>query len=354
MRSVLHSLLGIGLCLAAVGCSDGPSAPPSQGGAGANPGGAGGAAPGGKVLRIAVIPKGTTHDFWKSVHAGALDAAQEATGVQVIWNGPDNEKDKEQQIKIVDTFVNDKVDGICIAPIDRDALIEPIRRAKEAGIPVVVFDSGLSDTSHIVSYVATDNYHYLQYSPPNFIGQHVSRFTLVDGKLDPASEKLLLKYEEQRRECCHHAGSLQFGPRGELFIATGDNTNPFDDSQSYAPIDERPGREPWDAQKSSSNTNSYNGKILRIRPTPEGGYEIPEGNLFPADGSQGRPEIYVMGCRNPWRISVDPVTGHLYWGDVGPDAQAEGPRGPRGYDEVNQARKAGNFGWPYFVANNQA
>jgi len=157
MRSVLHSLLGIGLCLAAVGCSGNPAAPPSQGGAGAGPGAAG-AGGRGKTLRIAVIPKGTIHDFWKSVHAGALDAAQETPGVQVIWNGPDNEKDKEQQIKIVDTFVNDKVDGICIAPIDRDALIEPIRRAKEAGIPVVVFDSGLSDTSHIVSYVATDNY----------------------------------------------------------------------------------------------------------------------------------------------------------------------------------------------------
>ena len=157
MRSVLHSLLGIGLCLAAVGCSEGPATPPSQGGAGAGQGPTGGAG-GGKTLRIAVIPKGTTHDFWKSVHAGALDAAQETPGVQVIWNGPDNEKDKEQQIKIVDTFVNDKVDGICIAPIDRDALIEPIRRAKQAGIPVVVFDSGLSDTSDIVSYVATDNY----------------------------------------------------------------------------------------------------------------------------------------------------------------------------------------------------
>ncbi|MFN8857873.1 MAG: PQQ-dependent sugar dehydrogenase [Planctomycetaceae bacterium] len=195
---------------------------------------------------------------------------------------------------------------------------------------------------------------YLQYSPPDFPGQHISRFTLVDGQLDLASEKLLLKYEEQRRECCHHAGSMQFGPNGDLFIGTGDNTNPFNDSQSYAPIDERPGREPWDAQKSSANTNSYNGKILRIRPTPEGGYEIPEGNLFPRDGSQGRPEIYVMGCRNPWRINVDQATGYLYWGDVGPDAQGEGPRGPRGYDEVNQARQAGNFGWPYFIANNQA
>ncbi|HEY0985160.1 PQQ-dependent sugar dehydrogenase [Schlesneria sp.] len=194
---------------------------------------------------------------------------------------------------------------------------------------------------------------YLQYSPPDFPGQHISRFTLQDGRLDLASEKVLLRYEEQRKECCHHAGSLHFGPRGELFIATGDNTHPHGDSQGFAPLDERPDRSPYDAQKSSSNTESYNGKILRIRPTPEGGYEIPEGNLFPADGSGGRPEIYVMGCRNPWRISVDSETGFLYWGDVGPDAGSDGPRGPKGYDEINQARRAGNFGWPYFIANNQ-
>lgn len=195
---------------------------------------------------------------------------------------------------------------------------------------------------------------YLQYSPPTFSGQHISRFTVQDGKLDLQSEKLLLKYEEQRKECCHHAGSMQFGPRGELFIACGDNTHPHGDSQGYAPIDERADKAPWDAQKSSSNTNSYNGKILRIKPTPEGTYEMPEGNLFPRDGSKGRPEIYVMGCRNPWRMSVDSATGYVYWGDVGPDANADAARGPRGYDEVNQARNAGNFGWPYFIANNQA
>ena len=199
---------------------------------------------------------------------------------------------------------------------------------------------------------AENHWIYFQYSPPDFPGQHISRFTLVDGLLDLASEKILMKYEEQRKECCHHAGSLQFGPRGELFIACGDNTHPHGDSQGYAPLDERPDRAPWDAQKSSSNTNSYNGKILRIKPTPAGGYEIPDGNLFPRDGSKGRPEIYVMGCRNPWRMSVDQQTGFVYWGEVGPDAGSEGPRGPRGYDEVNQARQAGNFGWPYFIANN--
>ncbi|MDC0317588.1 PQQ-dependent sugar dehydrogenase [bacterium] len=193
---------------------------------------------------------------------------------------------------------------------------------------------------------------YLQYSPPDFIGQHVSRFKIRDRKLDMASEKVLFKYKEQRLQCCHHAGSLEFGPDGCLFIGTGDNTNPFNDSQGYAPIDQRKEREPWDAQRTSGNTRNYNGKILRIRPEEDGRYSIPEGNLFPADGSVGHPEIYVMGCRNPWRINVDQKTGYLYWGDVGPDAGSDGPRGPRGYDEVNQARVAGNFGWPYFIGDN--
>ncbi|MCA9063705.1 MAG: PQQ-dependent sugar dehydrogenase [Planctomycetaceae bacterium] len=194
---------------------------------------------------------------------------------------------------------------------------------------------------------------YLQYSPPEFSGQHISRFTLKDGVLDLSSEKLLFRYEEQRKECCHHAGALEFGPDGLLYIATGDNTHPHGDSQGYAPLDERPDKAPWDAQKSSANSRSGNGKILRIRPLPDGTCEIPDGNLFPKDGSKGMPEIYAMGCRNPWRMTVDQETGFVYWGEVGPDAGADGPRGPRGYDEINQARAAGNFGWPYFIANNR-
>jgi cytochrome c len=200
---------------------------------------------------------------------------------------------------------------------------------------------------------ATTGWVYLQYSPPDFQGQRVSRFTIRDGRLDPASEKVLLAYEEQRKECCHHAGSLAFGPGGDLFIATGDNTHPHGDSAGYAPLDERPDRAPWDAQKSSANTRSHNGKILRIHPEPDGTASIPAGNLFPADGSAGLPEIYCMGCRNPWRMSVDGRTGTVYWGDVGPDANADGPRGSRGYDEINQARAPGNFGWPYFIGDNR-
>lgn len=193
---------------------------------------------------------------------------------------------------------------------------------------------------------------YLLYSPTNFIGQRLSRFAMVGDRLDLGSEKEVLRFAEQRRECCHHAGSVRFAPDGCLLISTGDNTNPFGDSESYGPMDERPGREPWDAQRTAGNTESKNGKILRIRPTAEGGYSIPEGNLFPRDGSRGCPEIYIMGCRNPWRMSVDEQTGFVYWGEVGPDAYDDGPRGSKGYDEINQARRAGNFGWPYFVGNN--
>ena len=201
---------------------------------------------------------------------------------------------------------------------------------------------------------AANHWVYLQYSPPDFSGQRISRFDFRDNQIDLASEKRLFSYEEQRRECCHHAGSIEFGPDGNLYIGTGDNTNPFNDSEGFAPLDERPDRQPWDAQRSAANTKSYNGKVLRIHPEQDGTYSIPDGNLFPKDGSVGHPEIFVMGCRNPWRTSVDQKTGILYWGDVGPDAGQHGKRGSRGYDEINQAPTAGNYGWPSFIGNNSA
>ena len=183
--------------------------------------------------------------------------------------------------------------------------------------------------------------------------QIISAFTMdVDySSIDGKSEQILLTIPTQRLECCHAAGSLEFGPDQLLYIAVGDNTNPHA-SDGYAPIDDRRGRAPWDARKSSANTDDLRGKILRIKVEKEG-YSIPEGNLFPHDGSGGRPEIYIMGCRNPYRMAFDDHRGFLYWGDVGPDAnESDSNRGPRGYDEVNQARVAGNYGWPLFVGNN--
>jgi len=194
---------------------------------------------------------------------------------------------------------------------------------------------------------------YLYHSPVDTSVNRLSRFTFDGKRLDPGSEAVLLDVRTQRDTCCHAGGSLTFGPDGNLFLSTGDNVNPFE-ADRYAPIDERPGRAPYDAQGTSANSQDLRGKILRIRPEADGTYSIPEGNLF-EDPAEGRPEIYTMGHRNPFRISVDSRTGYLYWGDIGPDApEPDSIRGPRGYDEVNQARSAGNFGWPYFLADNRA
>jgi ABC-type sugar transport system substrate-binding protein len=108
--------------------------------------------------RIAVIPKGTTHEFWKSVHAGAAQAAKEAGNVEILWKGPLLENDTEGQINVVQDFITKKVDGIVMAPLDSQALVQAVKDAKQQGIPTVIFDSALADESVIVSFVATDNY----------------------------------------------------------------------------------------------------------------------------------------------------------------------------------------------------
>ncbi len=105
-----------------------------------------------------MIPKGTTHIFWKSVHAGALRAAKELGEVKIVWKGPLLENDREGQINVVGNFVAQGVDGIVLAPLDSTALIPSVRDAKREGIPTLIFDSALADEALVVSYVATDNY----------------------------------------------------------------------------------------------------------------------------------------------------------------------------------------------------
>ncbi|WAC14689.1 ThuA domain-containing protein [Dyadobacter pollutisoli] len=201
---------------------------------------------------------------------------------------------------------------------------------------------------------AQNHWIYLYYSIPEEPKNVLARFELKGDELDLQSKKTILEIPTQREECCHTGGSIAWDKAGNLYLSTGDNTNPHG-SNGYSPSDEQEGRMAWDAQKSSANTNDLRGKIIRITPQADGSYTIPDGNLFPKGTPLTRPEIYTMGHRNPFRISVDQKTSYVYWGEVGPDAaKPDSSRGPAGHDEVGQARKAGNFGWPHFVGDNKA
>nr|WP_205615091.1 PQQ-dependent sugar dehydrogenase [Streptomyces harenosi] len=184
----------------------------------------------------------------------------------------------------------------------------------------------------------------------------LSRFVLKeDGTLDTASEKKILDVPTTRGMCCHVGGDIDFDAQGNLYLSTGDDSNPFQ-SDGYTPIDERANRNPaFDAQRTSGNTNDLRGKILRIKVEADGSYSIPEGNLFPPGTDRTRPEIYAMGFRNPFRFNVDKETGILYVGDYGPDAGAADPdRGPAGQVEFARVTGPGNFGWPYCTGDNDA
>jgi ribose transport system substrate-binding protein len=149
--------LGVGaVCLATFACSGGSEI--------------------GERISIAVIPKGTTHEFWKSVHAGAVKASRELD-VDIFWQGPLKEDDREEQIKVVDSFKARRVSGIALAPLDEKALRIPVRNAVRAGIPVLVFDSAL-DSEDIISFVSTDNYQGGRVG-----GEHLARILEGEGKV---------------------------------------------------------------------------------------------------------------------------------------------------------------------------
>ena len=134
-------------------------------------------------LTIAVIPKGTTHEFWKSIHAGAIKAEREL-GVKTIWKGPLKEDDREAQIRVVENFINTKVSGIVLAPLDDTALRAPVTASGKAGIPVVIIDSGLKSEDY-VSFVATDNH-----KGGFMAGEHLAK--LLNGK----GRVVMLRYQE--------------------------------------------------------------------------------------------------------------------------------------------------------------
>ncbi|WP_405542336.1 PQQ-dependent sugar dehydrogenase [Streptomyces phaeochromogenes] len=261
---------------------------------------------------------------------------------------------RDGELRITDSAGNTKLAGK-LAVYSHD----------EEGLQGVGIDPGFADNRFI----------YLYYAPPldtpagdapetgtaadfaPFDGvNRLSRFVLnADGTLDNASEKKILDVPATRGICCHVGGDIDFDAAGNLYLSTGDDSNPFQ-SDGYAPIDERANRNPvFDAQRTSGNTNDLRGKILRIKVNADGSYAVPDGNLFAPGTDKTKPEIYAMGFRNPFRFSVDKKTGILYVGDYGPDAGAADPaRGPAGQVEFARVTEPGNFGWPYCTGNNDA
>ncbi|AWS43953.1 PQQ-dependent sugar dehydrogenase [Streptosporangium sp. 'caverna'] len=237
----------------------------------------------------------------------------------------------------------------------------PVYSHDEEGLQGVGVDPGF----------ATNRQIYLYYAPPLSTPSgdapatgtdwtawkgvnRLSRFTLnANYTVNMASQVNVLDVPADRGICCHVGGDIDFDAAGNLYLSTGDDSNPFS-SSGYSPIDERADQNPaYDAQRTAANTNDLRGKILRIKVNANGTYTSPSGNLF-APGTAGtRPEIYAMGFRNPYRMSVDKTTGAVYVGDYGPDAgSSSATRGPSGQVEFNRITAPGNYGWPYCTGTN--
>ncbi|MBL03415.1 MAG: sugar ABC transporter substrate-binding protein [Acidobacteria bacterium] len=138
-------------------------------------------------LRIAVVPKGTTHDFWKAIHAGALQAEEELGNITVVYRGPEREDDRDQQVSLVQNLLTGSVDAIVLAPLDENALLPSVRLATQSGIPVIIIDSGLAGEvgQDYISYVATDNH-----EGGRLAGRHMGELLNGEGQV------LLLRHAE--------------------------------------------------------------------------------------------------------------------------------------------------------------
>jgi ribose transport system substrate-binding protein len=155
-------------------------------------------------LLIAVVPKATSHEFWKSVHAGAVEGEKQA-GVKIIWKGPITESDREAQINLLQDFIAQGVSGICLAPLDSQALQPVVREARQAGVPVLIFDSGLDDLSDAISFVATDNFH-----GGELAGRHLGQLLGGKGRVIVLRYNVGSQSSHEREEGCLAALAKEF------------------------------------------------------------------------------------------------------------------------------------------------
>jgi ribose transport system substrate-binding protein len=195
-----------------------------------------------RPLRIAVVPKGTTHEFWRTIHAGALkareDLAARGVHVELTWKGPLREDDREQQVQVVESFASQGMDGIVLAPLDAKALVRPVEEAKRLGTPTVVMDSAL-DSDQIVSFVATDN-----------VKSGGMGADALGRALDGKGRVLLLRYQE---------GSASTSMREQGFVAALEERWP---GLQLIVADQYAGPTPDTAKRAAENLLNRHGRDL--------------------------------------------------------------------------------------------
>ena len=248
----------------------------------------------------------------------------------------------------------------------------PVYSNSEDGLQTIAIDPGFEQNRWVYVYYAPETMTapYPETTPPGSAPtslpegedesywdrwkgyNQLSRFKWTGSALDMSSEQVILKVEAQRGQCCHVGADMDWDGEGNLYLSTGDNTPAgTPGANGMAPNNDAPGMNPgFDSRRGAGNSNDLRGKILRIDVQDDGSYTVPEGNLFPPGTPDTRPEIFVTGVRNPFRMDVDAATGTLSWADYGPDAGEPDPqRGPMGYVEwnVTPLDKPMNSGWPY-------
>ncbi|WP_166354344.1 ThuA domain-containing protein [Phytoactinopolyspora limicola] len=236
------------------------------------------------------------------------------------------------------------------------ALTIPVYSGGEDGMKSIVLDPDFEENGWLYVY-------YAPVSNQSVYVNRLSRFTVGEGNvIDPDSESVVIEIPKQRfDQPGHTGGGLGFDPDGNLLLSVGDDINPHTEpSPSSAPLSTIEGTF-HDARETSANTADLRGKLLRITPQPDGGYTVPDGNMFNSgrfddlfpdgvyDPELALPEIYAMGFRNPFRFAVDPVTGHIGLADYGPDCNNLnncGNYGPTGMVSWALITEPGNYGWP--------
>jgi cytochrome c len=298
----------------------------------------------GEPMSIAVLPDGRV---LHTARTGQIRIHNPRTGLNTLVI---NMADAAQNPRGLYQHDEEGLQGIAVDPNFEDNHWVYLYYSPRLNTPVDVFGTGINegdapetlttqaDRDRLALFAASPQTNYIQ----------LSRFKFEQGQLKVGTEQEIIRVPVDRGLCCHVGGQIEFDGQGNLYLSTGDDTNPFQ-SSGYTPIDDRANRNPaFDARRSAGNTNDLRGKILRIRVKQNGGYSVPGGNLFRPGQAQTRPEIYAMGLRNPFRFSVNRTNGDIYVGDYSPDARAPDPgRGPQGTGRWMLIRSPGNYGWPF-------